>query len=105
MANKENIPQTWLRTRLKEIFGKACVYIKYPASQYSSRGVSDLIFCIHGLYIAVEVKTETGKPTSLQKKFGEDVKAAGGFFTFMYGKDEKVVDAIRKHVRENFVVV
>jgi len=98
MSNSENVIQSWARSRLKDIYGQHCVYIKYPASQYSSRGVSDLIFCIHGLYIAIEVKTEKGRPTALQKKFGADVQQAGGFFSFMFGKDENVISQIKAYI-------
>jgi len=98
MANKEAPIQAWLRTELSKIYGDKIVYIKYPASQYSQRGVADLIFCIHGMYVAIEVKTEVGKPTALQQKFGESVQKAGGYFEIMYGKDRNVIKRIVDYI-------
>ena len=104
MANKEAPIQAWLRQELAKIYGEHLVYIKYPASQYSQRGVADLIFCIYGLYIAIEVKTDVGKPTALQEKFGESVNKAGGYFEIMYGKDKNVINRIRNYVANNRIV-
>ena len=95
---KEAGIQLWVRKELEKIYDDNLVYIKYPASQYCQRGVADLLFCIYGLYVAIEVKTDTGKPTKLQERFGKKVQDAGGYFTFIYGKDQRVIDQLRTYV-------
>jgi len=89
--NKEAGIQKWARDRLQNEYGDYCVYIKYPAGQYSTRGVSDLIFCIHGLYVAIEVKTSVGALTVLQSKFLYRITIAGGISRVIYGKDEQAM--------------
>jgi len=96
--NKEAGIQKWVRDRLQNEYGDNCVYIKYPAGHYSTRGVSDLIFCIHGLYVAIEVKTSVGGLTALQKKFLERVKVAEGLAFVIYGKDELTMDVIMRNI-------
>jgi len=103
MANKESAVQKWVRDRIALEFGHSAVYLKYPAGQYSSRGVSDLVYCIHSLYVAIEVKTETGKLTALQARFSNQVIEAGGLAYVIYGKDEsKLKEIIHDvHARRN----
>ena len=84
---KEATVQVWVRNYLATEFGDKCIYMKYPAGQYSSRGVADLLFCIHGLFVAIEVKTETGTVTRLQEDFIRRAKLAGGLAYVVYGKD------------------
>jgi hypothetical protein len=43
-------------------------------------GISDLIWVYHGIYIALEVKTETGKQSPGQKLFQHDIQTAGGLY-------------------------
>lgn len=41
-------------------------------------GLSDICVIFNGTFYGVEVKTETGKMSQSQKKFKQDVEAAGG---------------------------
>ena len=51
----------------------------FPASnRYSQIGVSDLIGCIDGKFIAIEVKTNVGRVTEMQRRFIDSVLKAGG---------------------------
>jgi len=44
----------------------------------SAPGCSDLIVCLRGKFIAIEVKRKNKKPTDLQKSFLESITKAGG---------------------------
>lgn len=55
---------------------------------YSGRGRSDLIACVHGHFIALEVKRPGGKPTPPQLRFIEKVKRAGGYGTVVHSVQE-----------------
>lgn len=52
------------------------------------KGVSDLIICYKGRFIAIEVKIPGNKPTPFQLAFIEQVKSAGGIGEVMYSFDE-----------------
>lgn len=101
---KESIIQKWVRDQLHNEFGPFCIYIKYPASQYSSKGVSDLIFCIYGFYVAIEVKTDVGKLTLLQKRFIENIRTAGGLGYVIYGKDTVLIKEIINDIRRKRIL-
>lgn len=42
-----------------------------------NKGISDIIICVRGQFIVVELKDNTGKPTEHQLKFIERMKKAG----------------------------
>ena len=56
------------------------VMVKYHGSQFGEAGVSDLLCCIDGQFVAVEVKTPTGTVTVKQQAFGNRIMRAGGTF-------------------------
>ena len=47
-------------------------------SKATKRGVSDLIICYRGRFVAIETKDDTGVTSPHQNKFIQRVKAAGG---------------------------
>lgn len=53
-----------------------CLVIREPAP--SRGGVSDLLLCYNGRFVACELKAMDGVASPQQLKFIEDVKAAGG---------------------------
>lgn len=69
-----------MRDEAKKIYGERLVTIKYHGSAYSEAGVSDLLCCIDGVFVAVEAKTPTGIVTIKQEAFGARVLRAGGVF-------------------------
>ena len=51
----------------------------YPVTGgYGTNGVSDIVACYKGLYVAIECKAGKNKLSELQKVFLENVEAAGG---------------------------
>ena len=45
---------------------------------YAKAGVSDILACIKGRFVAIEVKRPGQKPTGLQKQFIDAVNLIGG---------------------------
>jgi VRR-NUC domain. len=54
------------------------VYFYPVTGGYGASGVSDIVVCYEGLYIAIECKAGKNKLSELQKMFLEKVAAAGG---------------------------
>ena len=55
-------------------------YYFYPVTGgFGRSGVPDIIACYQGLFFGIECKAGNNKPTALQKKNLEDIRAAGGF--------------------------
>lgn len=92
MAGRQG-PETRLVKRMKDAgraaYGDDLVVIKYHGNAYSESGVSDLLCCLRGVFVAVEVKApesyggsieralEAG-PTVKQMAFLSRIEAAGG---------------------------
>ena len=74
-------------------------HIKYWAgSQFTKSGVPDLLCCINGYFVAIEVKGQNGKPSELQLYTIEKIKSAGGHAFVLYPSGweqfKKFVDAL-----------
>lgn len=50
----------------------------FKASNRYNKGVSDVIICYKGKYVAIELKNGDGQPTKLQTDFISEIEAAGG---------------------------
>lgn len=90
-------PETRLTRKMREAgkakYGKRLVAIKYHGSPMSRGGVSDLLNCLDGVFVAVEVKApesyggsveralEKG-PSKRQREFVKDVIESGGVAGF-----------------------
>ena len=82
-------------------------FTKIHGGPYQTAGISDIIGCYRGRYIAVEVKdakhksAPNGGLTPLQMKFLAEVRAAGGLEIIVYtsATPEAVVEHIRQYVR------
>ena len=63
----------------------------YPVTGgYGTNGVSDIVACYQGMYIAIECKAGKNKLSELQKVFLESVAAAGGLALMI--NEENVAD-------------
>ena len=60
-------------------------FIKYWAgSQFTKAGIPDLLCCIKGKFIAIEVKGQNGKPSELQLYNIKKIRESGGFAFVLY---------------------
>ena len=63
-------------THLRSLDG--CFCWKEHGGPYGSNGIPDIICCYRGRFVALEVKTDTGKPTKLQEAVIRKINRAGG---------------------------
>ena len=66
---------------------KGAYFIKTHGDRFSRVGVPDIIACVNGHFVAVEVKAENGKPSELQLYRLEEIRKAGGHAFLLYPKD------------------
>ena len=60
-------------------------HIKYWAgSQFTKSGVPDILACVNGYFVAIEVKAENGKPSELQLWNIKKIREAGGIAIVLY---------------------
>jgi Holliday junction resolvase len=53
-------------------------HVKVWGGGYQTAGIPDILCCIQGKFVALELKTEKGKPTVLQKYNLFKIQEAGG---------------------------
>ena len=68
-----SLPNTW--------------YFKYWAGPYSKSGIPDIIACVNGHFVGIEVKAANGHPSELQKRNIRLIQSANGKAFIVYPKD------------------
>ena len=69
----------------KFLESEGCWYIKYWAgSQFTKAGVPDILACVNGYFVGIEVKAQQGKPSELQLYNIDKIREAGGFAMVLY---------------------
>lgn len=69
----KSLPKTW--------------FFKYWAGPYSKSGIPDIIACINGHFVGIEVKADNGHPSELQKRNIKLIQNADGYACIVYPKD------------------
>lgn len=67
-----------LRAALRARYGKGVLDLKIHGGPYQEAGVSDLLLCLHGRFVAIELKRAGGNLTPNQDNFLRRVEYAGG---------------------------
>ena len=56
-----------------------CYFVKYFANRMTKVGVPDILACINGSFVGIEVKSSTGKPSELQIHNVRAINECGGY--------------------------
>lgn len=62
-------------------------YFKYWAGPYSKSGIPDIIACVNGHFVGLEVKAPNGHASELQKRNVKLIQDANGKAYIVYPKD------------------
>lgn len=74
--------------------------LNWRNSDTTHSGMPDLMACYKGYLIGLEVKTETGRPTELQKRKIQSIIDAGGYGIFPTSVQD-VVALLKKITKED----
>jgi Holliday junction resolvase len=80
-VGKEKSYENKIKRYLKD---KGCYRVKYFGCTYSEAGTPDILACVNGYFLAIEVKAEDGKPSELQLVKIDAIRKAGGFAYVAY---------------------
>ena len=81
---REKLYEKKIKVYLKSI---GAYFIKTHGDRFSKVGTPDIIACVNGYFVAVEVKAENGKPSDLQLYHLEQIRKAGRHSFLLYPKD------------------
>ena len=59
-------------------------FVKYFANRMTKSGVPDILACVNGLFIGIEVKATNGHPSELQIWNREQIRNANGICVVLY---------------------
>ena len=105
---REKIFENKIKRYLKE---RGCYCVKYFGCNYSTSGTPDILACVNGYFLAIEVKAQSGKPSELQLVKVDEIRKAGGFAYVVHPSGwerlKAVIDGllIEKFNREEDVVL
>lgn len=75
-------------------------YLKIWGGGFQKSGIPDLLMCVNGIFLAVELKSSVGKPTELQEKNIKMVNNGGGIGLVLYPEGFEQFKNIIKGVME-----
>lgn len=78
-------PEKTFENKVKTfIKAQDCWFVKFFANKMTKEGIPDVLSCINGYFVAVEIKAQNGKPSDLQIYHCEEIRKAGGFAFILY---------------------
>jgi len=90
MRTPEGFEKDDIKKYLKSI--NAWYFCPYMAG-FGKSGVPDIIACIDGMFVGIEVKREGKEPTPLQRQRMSEIEASGGFA--FSGTAEQVINQLK----------
>lgn len=86
-----------IKRMLKE---NGAYFVKFFANSYTKSGVPDILACVNGYFVGIEVKAENGHPSDLQLYNVQKIRESGGFAFIVYpsGYDDltKFIEDLRR---------
>lgn len=58
--------------------------VKFFANRMTKEGIPDILACVNGYFLGLEVKAQKGKPSELQIWHCNKIRKAGGFAFVVY---------------------
>lgn len=68
----------------KFLESEGAYFVKFFANGYTKSGVPDILACVNGYFVGVEVKAQNGKPSELQIYNVDKIRNSGGFAMVLY---------------------
>ena len=72
-------------------------FVKFFANSYTKSGVPDILACVNGYFVGIEVKAENGHPSDLQIYNVQKIRESGGFSFIVYPSG---YDALKKFIED-----
>lgn len=81
--------------KIKKLLSESgAYYVKYFGCGFTQSGVPDLLACIGGRFVGIEVKADKGRPSALQIYNLKQLREAGGIGVLVYPKDYEVLKTL-----------
>lgn len=86
-------PEVKVKKKVVATLKELRAYYFYPVTGgYGGSGVPDIVGCLHGKFFGIECKSGRNRPTALQQKNLDAIKAMGGIALVI---NEDNIDSVR----------
>ena len=97
-------PEKIFETKIKEfLISEDAWFVKYFANRNTKAGIPDILACVNGYFLAIEVKAQNGTVGELQKYHIGRIRESGGFAVAVYPSGfDKLKQLVRGLKSETF---
>lgn len=90
-------PEGAVKAKVRKILVEEGVYYFSPAANgFGRAGIPDIICCVHGRFVAFELKAGKGKTTALQEREIAAINAHGGYAMVV---NENNINELKEHIQ------
>lgn len=68
----------------KYLESQECWFVKFFANRMTRKGIPDVLACVNGFFVGIELKSTAGKPTDLQIYNRNKIRRCGGISIVLY---------------------
>ena len=98
---REKVIENKIKAALTKL-GTNVWYFKHAASASMPVGIPDIVCCIKGFFVGIEVKQENGHQSEAQKVCAKNIRDAGGEYWLVYSYEdfaEQFNDFVKRRIR------
>jgi len=96
--NFENKIKAWLKDH-------KCYYVKYwGGGEFTKAGVPDILACVSGTFVGIEVKASNGKPSELQLHNIRKIREAGGYAWVVYPSGWEMLEKFLLNILHGVII-
>lgn len=78
---QEKVFENRIKTYIDELGGW---HVKFFANRMTKSGIPDILACVGGYFVGIEVKAQNGHPSELQIYHCKKIRESGGFSYIVY---------------------
>lgn len=78
---QEKLFENRIKTYIDELGGW---HVKFFANRMTKSGIPDILACVGGYFVGIEVKAQNGHPSELQIHHCKKIRESGGFSYIVY---------------------
>lgn len=78
-------------------------FVKFFANRNTKAGVPDILACINGCFLAIEVKSDSGSPSELQLRCISKIRLAGGCAFVLYPSGFEKFKLIVRDLKHGYI--
>lgn len=94
-------PEKKLKDKIVKVLKEEGVYYFFPATHgFGRSGVPDIVCCVNGNFLAIEVKAGINKPTALQVREIEAIRRCNGVAVVANDENWDMVRGLVRQMKE-----